>query len=529
MDFIRGYKLEKNEAGDGYTIVFFLDQNYTEFAKELDAVNQKPEKTSHSFKSFIKEHFPNMKVTSAKVFLGSALIMSFAIMANEDPAQATTHEADQQKVQQQSTTDVHRVQSGDTLSHIAKENNTTVDAIKQLNRLTSDTIFVGQVLQIPGSNTSAPSTVSYQVKSGDSLSVIARDHGTTVDAIKSANNLSGDAIFIGQSLTIPTGQTNATPNSNQTEAPTGNVTHTVVSGDSLSVIARTYNVTVQDIKSANNLTSDTIRIGQELKIPTSEQPNNMSEYTVKSGDSLSVIAKQHNVTVDQLKNANNLASTTIFPGQKLVIPSANNEQTPQQPPTKQTPNNDTLQVGAENEQVRSLQSNLNTLGYFNQQSTGYFGSVTEQSVKSFQRDYGLSATGVVDGNTQDQIKRALVKKKIVDDLDTYTGVPYVWGGSSPSGFDCSGYIHYMFNKHGVDMTRSTSGAYYNMGEKISRDNLQPGDLVYFAVNQPGVISHVGFYTGDNSFVSATSSKGIWEYSMDNSYWSQYYVGANRLY
>ena len=79
------------------------------------------------------------------------------------------------------------------------------------------------------------------------------------------------------------------------------------------------------------------------------------------------------------------------------------------------------------------------------------------------------------------------------------------------------------------MNRTTSRDLYNIGTPVDTAHLQPGDLVFFAVNEPGVISHVGIYIGNNQFISATSSKGIWTYSLGNSFWSQYYVGAHRVY
>ncbi|WP_251554812.1 LysM peptidoglycan-binding domain-containing protein [Neobacillus muris] len=169
----------------------------------------------------------------------------------------------------------YKVVSGDSLWAIATRNNTTVSAIKELNQLTSDALYIGQLLKIPApaviepvvTPTPAPvetapvqpaETVTYTVVSGDSLSVIAQRYNTTVTAIKTANGLTTDAIYVGQKLTIPQTGTAGT----QTIR-----TYTVVSGDSLSVIAQRYNTTVTAIKTANKLTSDTIYVGQVLTIP----------------------------------------------------------------------------------------------------------------------------------------------------------------------------------------------------------------------------------------------------------------------
>ncbi len=200
------------------------------------------------------------------------------------------------------------VKSGDSLWSIANRYNTTVNAIKNMNNLTSNALSVGQVLQIPTS-TSTGTGNTYTVKSGDSLWSIANRYNTTVDAIKNANNLTSNTLSIGQVLKIPT----------STSTGTGN-TYTVKSGDSLWSIANRYNTTVNAIKNANNLTSDSLSIGQVLTIPTSTSTGKTT-YTVKSGDSLWSIAQRYNTTVDAIKNASGIISNNLSIGQVLTIPN----------------------------------------------------------------------------------------------------------------------------------------------------------------------------------------------------------------
>ncbi len=151
---------------------------------------------------------------------------------------------------------VYTVVAGDSLWALARRFNTTVDAIKRLNNLTSDTIFVGQKLLIPRTNGNEPTPdyIIYTVVAGDSLWALARRFNTTVDAIKSLNNLTSNNLSIGQQLKIPTG--------NQP-----NITYIVVAGDTLWALARRFNTTVDAIKRLNNLTSDNLSIGQQLLIP----------------------------------------------------------------------------------------------------------------------------------------------------------------------------------------------------------------------------------------------------------------------
>lgn len=189
-----------------------------------------------------------------------------------------------------------------------------------------------------------------------------------------------------------------------------------------------------------------------------------------------------------------------------------------------------LTQGMSGSSVGTLQSNLKTLGYFTYpNNTAYFGSITAQAVRDFQKAYSLPITGAVDASTHTAISHALIKRQIVADASNYMHVPYVWGGATSDGFDCSGFIYFIFNKFGVPFNRTSSSVMATMGTSVSRANLQPGDWVFFALNDPGVISHVGIYTGNGEFISATRSAGVYIQKLDNSYWGPKYMGARRFY
>ena len=116
--------------------------------------------------------------------------------------------------------------------------------------------------------------------------------------------------------------------------------------------------------------------------------------------------------------------------------------------------------------------------------------------------------------------------KIIKTAKKYIGVPYKWGGTTPKGFDCSGYVQYVFNKHGIELPRTSREQYYT-GYKVSKSNLQPGDLVFFNISGKGV-SHVGIYIGDGDYLHSASSKGIVIADLFGNYWSSYYLGARRV-
>ena len=150
-------------------------------------------------------------------------------------------------------------------------------------------------------------TRTYTVQPGDTLYGIARKFNITVEELKRINNLTSNILTIGQILQIPASSTD-----------TGILTYTVVPGDTLYGIARKFNTTVDQIKQFNNLTSNILTIGQVLQIPTSSNMETRT-YTVQPGDTLYGIAKSFNTTVDRIKQLNNLTSNTLSIGQVLRV------------------------------------------------------------------------------------------------------------------------------------------------------------------------------------------------------------------
>jgi len=208
------------------------------------------------------------------------------------------------------------VKSGDTLWTIAKNNGLTVNELKELNGLTNNSLSIGQILKLTSGEDILPDNgdisggVYYSVVAGDTLYSIAGKYGLTVDELKSLNNLTSNTLSIGQQLLIQNNQYNKS-----------NITYTVVAGDSLYKIANRYGTTVDAIKKTNNLTSNLLSIGQTLTIPdVIEIEDDYETYTVKSGDTLYGIAMSYGTTVDKIKVLNNLTSNTLSIGQKLLIP-----------------------------------------------------------------------------------------------------------------------------------------------------------------------------------------------------------------
>lgn len=205
-------------------------------------------------------------------------------------------------------TNTYVVQRGDSLYSIAQRLGTTVNELKNLNNLTSNTLQIGQVLRIPTEEVYEGNENIYVVKRGDSLYSIARDKNTTVEELKRLNNLTSNTLTIGQLLTLPSP---LLPED----------TYTVERGDSLYSISQKFNTTVNALKEANNLTSNILSVGQILRIPSVEESSPGVTYTVKRGDSLYSIAREFNTTVDTLKELNKLTSNLLNVGQVLQIPN----------------------------------------------------------------------------------------------------------------------------------------------------------------------------------------------------------------
>jgi len=158
---------------------------------------------------------------------------------------------------------------------------------------------------------------TYTVSKGDSLWSVARRFGVTVEELKAANDLTSNLLTLGQVLIIPTKEEKPVP---------GEYTiYTVKSGDTLYKIANSYDIDVKDLIEYNNLSSTTLNIGKQLLIPVVEEDNEYDTYVVKSGDTLYQIANSNNISVNELMNLNNLSTNILTIGQKILIPKSVNE------------------------------------------------------------------------------------------------------------------------------------------------------------------------------------------------------------
>lgn len=276
-------------------------------------------------------------------------------------------------------------------------------------------------------------------------------------------------------------------------------TYKVQSGETLYGIAKKHNVSVSDIKSWNKLKSDSLSVNQSLTIgtakaqpakkapavkapapvkakpaakapaPVKAQPaktaTSAAVHKVQKGDSLYKIAVKYGVTTAQLIDWNKLKSTNIFVGQSLNVK----------------------------------------------------GVKTAAPAKP--------AVVPVSKPAAAPVKQTPVYEAVVATAHSLQGIPYKFGGTTPAGFDCSGFIHYVYSQSGMDIGRDSSLGYFNKSTTVS--NPAYGDLVFFENTYKPGISHMGIYVGNNSFIHA-GSKGIEVTSLNDSYWSQHFVGFKRF-
>ena len=214
--------------------------------------------------------------------------------------------------EQQEQESEYIVQKGDTLYSIGRRFNISIDELKRINNLISNTLTIGQVLKLK--EVGQLDNPIYIVQKGDSLYSIAKNNNISVDELVKINNLANSNLSIGQELYIPKLEEKIENNNLSEEYDF----YTIKKGDSLWKIAREFDIPLPELIEINNLTNLTLSIGQTLLVPKLDNNTN-NIYIVEKGDSLWSIAKNNNLSVDELKRLNNLDSNLLSIGQQLII------------------------------------------------------------------------------------------------------------------------------------------------------------------------------------------------------------------
>ncbi len=205
-------------------------------------------------------------------------------------------------------------------------------------------------------------------------------------------------------------------------------------------------------------------------------------------------------------------------------------------PVVQAAPEEPMQVGDQGDEVLAVQEKLSQMGYVVGSMDGVYGEVTAEAVRTLQKEKNLP----VDGKISPELYKTLIGRdlpvsrgastatvrRLISSSFQYVGVPYWFGGTTPRGFDCSGFTRYVFSQVGISLPRMADGQ-FSVGRPVSTERLRPGDLVFFETYEPGP-SHVGIYIGNSQFISATSSRGVVVADLFGYYWGERYIGARRV-
>ncbi|MGO5675619.1 peptidoglycan endopeptidase LytF [Bacillus subtilis] len=447
-----------------------------------------------------------------------------------------------------------KVKSGDSLWKLAQTYNTSVAALTSANHLSTTVLSIGQTLTIPGSKSSTSSSTSssttkksgssvYTVKSGDSLWLLANEFKMTVQELKKLNGLSSDLIRAGQKLKVSgtvssSSSSSKKSNSNKSSSSSSSTgTYKVQLGDSLWKIANKVNMSIAELKVLNNLKSDTIYVNQVLKTKSSgsdtsskdtssksDQTSATTKYTVKSGDSLWKIANNYNLTVQQIRNINNLKSDVLYVGQvlKLTGKASSGSSSSSSSSSNASSGTTTTYTVKSGDSLWVIAQKFNVTAQQIREKNNLKTDVLQVGQKLVIS--GKASSSSSSGSSNNTSSTSAKINTMISAAKAQLGVPYRWGGTTPSGFDCSGFIYYVLNKV-TSVSRLTAAGYWNTMKSVSQPAV--GDFVFFTTYKAGP-SHVGIYLGNGEFINANDS-GVVISNMNNSYWKQRYLGAKRYF
>ena len=383
----------------------------------------------------------------------------------------------------------HTVAKNDTVWDLSQKYGVSIQSIEKLNNIDQNThlIVTGQTLKVPASNSSTENTSSEEntsadtenttdvtVQSGDTLWDLAQKYGTTVAKLRELNGLSADTtlIYPGKVLKV-----------NGTAQATQSTTTATTTTADQTTAATTQDTTAQDTTTQATQDTTAQQTTQETQTPQVTVSANHTTYTVQAGDSLYSIAQAYGVTVDSLRSANTLGATLAV-GQTLTI----NDPTKDPSATQQATQDTTAQQTQTTQQAtQSTTTQSQQTQQAAQSTTTTQSQQTQQATQSTQQTTTTTTASSVSGSA------------IAAYAQTFIGVPYVWGGTTPSGFDCSGLTQYVYAHFGKQIGRNTI-AQESAGTRIPVSQAQVGDLLFWG--SAGSTYHVAIYLGGNSYIAA---------------------------
>ena len=427
----------------------------------------------------------------------------------------------------------HHVVKNDTVWDLSQKYGVSIQSIEQLNKINTDTHLIreGQTLTIPTTGKTAAKTATktsqVTVKAGDTLWALAQKYGTTVEKLRQLNGLASDAYLIhvgdvikvdGQVTTTTTTNAQATSTVSSEASQTSQAAATASSeasqtsqaaatasseasqtSQAASTASSEANQTSQAAATASSEASQTSQATSTASSEASQAAStsqaatpyvaaNHVTYTVQAGDSLYTIAQKYGVTVDSLRQANTLGAT-LQVGQSLTVndPTKNPQASVATSQAEQTP----AQTTTTSQATQATQTTQAAT------TTNQVAQTTSQPAAQTQTSQASQQTQA--SQAQVATPSSYSVSALLSYAQTFTGVPYVLGGTTPAGFDCSGFTQYVFNHFGKNIGRTTYQQQY-AGTKLAVSSAQPGDLLFWGAY--GSAYHVGIYLGGSSYIAA---------------------------
>lgn len=343
---------------------------------------------------------------------------------------------------------------------------------------------------------------SYTVVKNDTLWGLSKKYGVSVSDLKKANGVSGHLIYVGQKLQIPAKSTKAvkaakaTKTTSASTVDTTSTTHTVVKGDTLWSLAKKYGVSVKALMKANNLSSSTILIGQSLNLRagmTTYGVNGVttgSSSTAASTNTASSTSTTASSQAPKAKKTTTKAKSTTTNTSSNTSAKAQSQSTASNSSASTTTNTNTAAANANTtSSTNTAASTTNTASSTNTAAANTNTAASSSQAVSQAPTASTSTTSTASASASAITSYAL----------TFLGVPYVWGGTTPSGFDCSGLVQYVYSHFGINLGRTTYTQQY-AGTKISVASAQAGDLYFWG--SYGSAYHVAIALGGGQYVMA---------------------------
>lgn len=340
---------------------------------------------------------------------------------------------------------------------------------------------------------------SYTVVKNDTLWGLSKKYGVSVSDLKKANGVSGHLIYVGQKLQIPAKSTKAvkaakaTKTTSASTVDTTSTTHTVVKGDTLWSLAKKYGVSVKALMKANNLSSSTILIGQSLNLRAGMTTYGVNGVTTGSSSTAASTNTASSTSTTASSQAPKAKKTTTKAKSTTTNTSSNtNTNTSANTQSQSTASNSSASTTTN---TNTAASTANTTSSTNTAASSTNTASNTNTAASSSQAVSQAPTG----STSTTSTASASASAITSYALTFLGVPYVWGGTTPSGFDCSGLVQYVYSHFGINLGRTTYTQQY-AGTKISVASAQAGDLYFWG--SYGSAYHVAIALGGGQYVMA---------------------------